>query len=105
MTSVSDPISEIEDSAERELGGVGDSSQLEAWRHAYLGRKGKLTLVLRGLADLPLEERRNLGAEANRIKLRLEAVYKDQLARLEQDRLVFEMYRLQVRSKGCDVAR
>ena len=104
---MSDPISEIEDSAVRELGGVGDSSQLEAWRHAYLGRKGKLTLVLRGLADLPLEERRSLGTEANRIKLRLEAVYKDQLARLEQDGLakVTEGERLDVTLPGSPLPR
>jgi len=86
----------------RELGRVSDSSQLEAWRHGYLGRKGKLTRVLRGLADLPLEERRSLGAEANRIKLRLEAAYQEQRARLEQDRVakVTEGERLDVTLPG-----
>ncbi|TMG03766.1 MAG: phenylalanine--tRNA ligase subunit alpha [Chloroflexi bacterium] len=107
MTSVSDPISEIEESAMRELGRVSDSSQLEAWRHGYLGRKGKLTRVLRGLADLPLEERRSLGAEANRIKLRLQAAYQEQRARLEQDRVakVTEGERLDVTLPGPPLPR
>ena len=91
----------------RELGRVSDSSQLEAWRHGYLGRKGKLTRVLRGLADLPLEERRSLGAEANRIKLRLEAAYQEQRARLEQDRVakVTEGERLDVTLPGPPLPR
>ena len=87
MTSVLDLISEIEASAMRELGEVRDSSQLGAWRHAYLGRKGKLTQVLRDLANLPLEERRSRGAEANGVKSRLEAAYEEQRTGLEQDRL------------------
>jgi phenylalanyl-tRNA synthetase alpha chain len=69
MTSVSDPVSDIERSALRDLSSVSDAEQLETWRLTYLGRKGRLTQVLRGLAGLDLAERRSLGAEANRIKV------------------------------------
>jgi len=87
MTSVSDSISEIEAPALKELDAASDADQLEAWRLSYLGRKGRLTHVLRRLAELPLDERRNLGAEANRVKLRLEAAYDQHRGRLEQARL------------------
>ncbi|MBI4199104.1 MAG: phenylalanine--tRNA ligase subunit alpha, partial [Chloroflexi bacterium] len=54
--------------AEGDLGQVADTAALEAWRVSYLGRRGRLTLLLRGLASLPLEERRDVGAQANRAK-------------------------------------
>ncbi len=41
---------------------------LESWRIAYLGRRGSLTLLLRGISELALEERREAGAAANRAK-------------------------------------
>ena len=44
------------------MAGINDTESLEAWRVAYLGRRGRLTLFLRGLAQLDLEERRVAGA-------------------------------------------
>jgi phenylalanyl-tRNA synthetase alpha chain len=87
MTSVTDSISELESSALKQLDGVSDAVQLEDWRLAYLGRKGKLTAVLRGLASLPIEERRKLGAEANRMKVALETAYAARRSQLEQARV------------------
>jgi phenylalanyl-tRNA synthetase alpha chain len=52
----------------------GDAG-LEAWRIEYLGRKGRLTSVLRALADLPIEERKRAGADANALKQQLEAAF------------------------------
>jgi phenylalanyl-tRNA synthetase alpha chain len=50
------------------------SEELEAEYIALLGRKqGELTNVLKVLPSLPPDERRSLGAEANRLKLELEA--------------------------------
>jgi len=54
------------------LAGINDTDSLEAWRVAYLGRRGRLTLFLRGLAQLDLEERRVAGALGNQAKGRLE---------------------------------
>ena len=47
--------------------GVGllPMSALDAWRVEYLGRKGKLTGVLRGLPELSIDERKATGAAAN----------------------------------------
>ena len=61
-------------SARAGLSAAQDEAALEAWRIAYLGRKGRLTLVLRQLGELPIEERRRVGAEANRLKDELESV-------------------------------
>ena len=67
-------LSELKQTALRELEAVNDLPNLESWRVRYLGRKSELTNMLRGLAELPIEERKSAGALANRIKDELEAV-------------------------------
>ncbi|PZM89115.1 MAG: hypothetical protein DIU79_15875, partial [Actinobacteria bacterium] len=52
-----------------EIGGVADASALESARVRYLGRKeGKLTVLMRRLAEVPPEDRPKIGAAANRAK-------------------------------------
>ena len=55
-----------------ELGQLGTHEELENWRLAYLGRRGRLTILLRGLSALDLEERRVVGSLANNSKGTLE---------------------------------
>jgi phenylalanyl-tRNA synthetase alpha chain len=80
-------LAELASAARASLGAAGDEQALEAWRVAYLGRKGRLTLVLRGLAELPMEERKRLGGEANRLKGELEAALEARREQLQQQRL------------------
>lgn len=55
---------EIQDRVAR----CASEQEAEELRVAYLGRKGKLTLLLRGLKEAPPEERPQVGAELNRLK-------------------------------------
>jgi len=66
-------LGEIKLGALRELAGIDRIKELETWRVRYLGRKSELTRVLRGIASLPLPERKRVGALANEIKAELEA--------------------------------
>src|SRR5690606_38957092 len=50
------------------IDGAEDADQLERLRLELLGRKGRLTGILRGLGQLPGDARPRIGAEANRIK-------------------------------------
>ncbi|MDO5124462.1 MAG: phenylalanine--tRNA ligase subunit alpha [Eubacteriales bacterium] len=43
-------------------------SELEALRVAYLGKKGSITALLKGMKDLTHEERKTFGAEVNELK-------------------------------------
>src|SRR3989304_8868077 len=61
-------LRELQEQALRELASLSDSEGLEAWRVRYLGRKGALPQLLRGLGSLSLEERKTLGAQANQLK-------------------------------------
>ncbi len=63
---------ELKEEALKELEEIKDAAGLESWRVRYLGRKGKLTGILRGLAGLPPEERKAVGASANQLKTLLE---------------------------------
>ena len=55
-----------------ELNGIGESDGVEQWRVGYLGRRGKLTGLLRSLSDLEPDQRREIGSRANQAKNALE---------------------------------
>jgi len=65
-------IEEIKKTVFSEIEAVKNSEGLEKLRIKYLGRKGELTQILRGLKDLPIEERRKLGPLAQKLKKELE---------------------------------
>ena len=68
-------VTKLRDEALGELRGAADQRALDAWRVDYLGRKGRLTGVLRGLSDLSIDERKELGAASNALKSELEAAF------------------------------
>ena len=108
MTSEAKELPDIEASALAGLSASADLGALEEWRVAYLGRKGKLTQVLRGLGSITdVDERRRLGGEANAVKQRLEAAYDDRRIRLEEARVshVIEAERLDVTLPGIPMPR
>ncbi|HEX8906103.1 MAG TPA: phenylalanine--tRNA ligase subunit alpha, partial [Longimicrobiaceae bacterium] len=61
-------LKELHRQGEAAVGGAGSAQELEALRVEYLGRKGRLTSVLRRLGELAQDERPAVGAEANRVK-------------------------------------
>ena len=67
-------IDEIKRSAVAALNSLQTLDAVDQWRIDYLGRRGTLTHVLRGLSSLDVEERRVIGALANEAKSVLEAV-------------------------------
>ena len=79
-----DQLKTIEEDALATLAAAHDATGLEGWRVAVLGRKGSLTHALRGLGQLPRDERPAAGAEANRVKDRLEAAFSAHQEALQQ---------------------
>ncbi|GJQ35850.1 MAG: phenylalanine--tRNA ligase alpha subunit [Anaerolineaceae bacterium] len=72
-----DKLNEIEKAALKSLESVNDSSALEAWRVANLGRSSALMDVFSGLGKLSKEERPVIGAAANRVKAALESALEE----------------------------
>lgn len=102
MSSLLAQLQKIDKQAQAELATAHDAAALEAWRVAYLGRRGRLTLILRDLGSLPLQERKRVGAAANQLKQALEAALQERQARLQEARLAqaVEMGRLDVTLPG-----
>jgi phenylalanyl-tRNA synthetase alpha chain len=62
---------QIEKEAIAELEKIRDNESLEQFRISYLGKKGLLTTIMKGLGDLDPAERPSMGKLANEIKQRL----------------------------------
>ncbi|MFC1918743.1 phenylalanine--tRNA ligase subunit alpha [Chloroflexota bacterium] len=71
----------------RELEGISSIGELEPWRVRYLGKKSELTLLLRGLRELPLEERKVFGAAVNTARDVLEDSFKQKEQMLRETEL------------------
>ncbi|HEU0073002.1 MAG TPA: phenylalanine--tRNA ligase subunit alpha [Dehalococcoidia bacterium] len=67
-----------------ELPAVTTPEELAAWRSTYMGGKGAVTMLLRGLGELAPDQRREAGAAANALRTELEAALKARHAELEQ---------------------
>ena len=103
MISEAQNLSDIESSALAGLTAAKDLDSLEEWRVGYLGRKGRLTQVLRALGSIAdVDERRRMGGEANAVKQRLEAAYESRRLQLEDERVsrAIETERLDVTLPG-----
>ena len=71
-----DRVMAVRESALKEIASVDSLEGLEELRVAYLGRRGRLTQILRSLGDLAPDERRKTGASANAAKSLLETTLK-----------------------------
>src|SRR5690554_4394777 len=67
-------IEQIEAEAKAAVEGAGSVDELEELRIAYLGRKSELTTILRGISELPPEQRGPVGSTGNRVRKGLEAL-------------------------------
>jgi phenylalanyl-tRNA synthetase alpha chain len=61
-------LAQLRTAALAEIAAAGSAAELEAVRVRYLGKKGSLNAILRGLGQQPADERPALGALANEVK-------------------------------------
>lgn len=64
----------LREEAKKALEESTDEKTLQEARVAYLGKKGRLTAILRGMKDLTAEDRPVMGALANTVREEIEAV-------------------------------
>ncbi len=67
-----DKLNEIEASSLTEVASASSTAELDALKVKYLGKKGALTAILRGLGSLTPEERPVIGAAANVVRQKIE---------------------------------
>lgn len=86
-------LERIREEATRAIAGAASEEQLKELRVRYLGKKGELTAVLRGMGGLPEEERPAMGELANRTRELLEELLEERsraLGALELERRLKE---------------
>jgi len=82
-----DRIAELRSEAEAAIAGAPGSAELEELRVRYLGRKAELPNVLRGIAQLPPQERGPTGKAANQARQALEALIAQRAEQLQAGEL------------------
>ncbi len=70
--SLLDEVTRLETEALKEIKGADSLEALNELQIKYLGRKGLITAVLKTLGTLPVDERKTVGAQANRARQDLE---------------------------------
>ena len=70
--SLLDDVARIQDEALKRIGEADSLESLKELQVAYLGRRGSVTAALKGLGELPLEERKAVGATANQCRAAIE---------------------------------
>ncbi|NMA72390.1 MAG: phenylalanine--tRNA ligase subunit alpha [Firmicutes bacterium] len=82
-------VGSVQEEALEQVARAQSLPELEQVRVAYLGRKGKLTQLLRQMGELPPEERPRRGAQVNEAKRRVEEALearRRELAQAEEER-------------------
>ena len=80
-------IQELRAEGESAVAAAGSAAELEELRIRLLGRKAELPQLLRGVRDLPAEERGPVGKAANEARAALEALIAERSAQIDADEL------------------
>jgi len=70
-------LNEMESTGLAELAAVADADDLEKWRIAYLGTKGRLKAAMPLMKDVPKEDKPAVGKRLNEVKTALETAFKE----------------------------
>jgi phenylalanyl-tRNA synthetase alpha chain len=80
-------IEKIEADATAAIEAAPGTAELEELRVRFLGRKAELTAILRGISELPEDERAEVGAGANRARRALESLLERRATELDAGEL------------------
>ncbi|MBQ7529093.1 phenylalanine--tRNA ligase subunit alpha [bacterium] len=86
--SVLEQLNQLRSEAEGEIVKASSQQEIDELWVRFFGRKaGELTTILRGVKDVPAEERPSVGKLANEVKAQIEELFKIQKERIYQDSL------------------
>ncbi len=76
-------FSQLKTKAFKEIDSAKNLEELKKIEKEYLGRNGKIALILQGLKDLPIEKRKQTGKVINEIKREVELKIKEQESKIK----------------------
>jgi phenylalanyl-tRNA synthetase alpha chain len=91
MAETADKIAALRREAEEAIGAAADTAALEELRVRYLGRKAELTTILRGISELPAEERGPVGKAGNEARVALEQLLESRLGELDSAEVLAQL--------------
>jgi len=89
-----DQLEKLQELALSDLAGVAGEEELQSLKVRFLGKKGELTAIMKGIGSLSPEERPLIGQVVNSVRDRLEAAFEEKSLslkeKLKKDRLKTE---------------
>jgi len=71
-----------------ELSSCSDENILRSWNTKYFGKTGEMLLALKKVSELPPEQRKDYGKEANLVKESLQSAYEEALKSVQETALL-----------------
>jgi phenylalanyl-tRNA synthetase alpha chain len=100
-------LEEIKKQALEKISKVSDTKEIESIRIEFLGKKGKITEILKELKDLSIEEKKEIGSMANIIKNEIETVIESTFEKLEnkaiQENMSKDIFDITLIKDECDI--
>lgn len=87
VNAVVDKLDSLVKEVNSKISQISELKAVEDLQHEILGKKGKLTQILRGLSELPESERPLVGKKANEIKVEIQKLLDEKLLQLKQSSL------------------
>ena len=84
-------LKQIKKDFENEIAEINDIHNLEALRVAYIGKKGKLTLLMPKIKEMPVEQRKEFGQTINSVKNLIETNLQELKEKLENEKILNEI--------------
>lgn len=79
-------LQEVKDQAQAELGQVSDEVSLQNLKAKFVGRKGIITDILKGMKDVPKEDRPKMGVLINEVKTFVENLFDEKAVYLKEEK-------------------
>jgi phenylalanyl-tRNA synthetase alpha chain len=93
-----DDLNQLQEQIERELSVARDADALEQWRIKYLGRKGLMNNLFRGLGSMLVEDRATRGKALNQFRQMVQTAFTERQQALKEAQLQAELT-----AEGVDV--
>jgi phenylalanyl-tRNA synthetase alpha chain len=84
MPGTSEQIERLREEGLAVLAAARSESELLEAKGRYFGKKGAISEILKGIASLSVEERKTVGAVANRARAELESIFDERLAAIRE---------------------
>ncbi len=96
-------IAEIKATFEREISSCTSVAVIQDLKVKYLGKTGELTALLKGIRDLPPEERPTFGAKVNELRNVMESTFSEKLTQLKRQEMELSLKNEKIDISLCEM--